>query len=98
MLGDNLPPDYVTRVSQAPSTAGRGTTSATTRTRSLKGERPDLAGKVTVPDVLIQPHSAPLGMAFYDGAQFPPTIAATPSSRCTARGTAPSAPATRSCG
>ena len=25
-----------------------------------KGERPDLAGKVTVPDVLIQPHSAPL--------------------------------------
>ena len=32
----------------------------------LKGERPDLAGKVTVPDVLIQPHSAPLGMTFYE--------------------------------
>ena len=24
-----------------------------------------------MPDVLIQPHSAPLGMTFYDGAQFP---------------------------
>ena len=36
-----------------------------------KGERPDLAGKVTVPDVLLQPHSAPLGMTFYTGAMFP---------------------------
>ncbi len=34
--------------------------------------RPDLAGKVTIPDVLIQPHSAPLGIVFYDAAQFPP--------------------------
>ena len=34
--------------------------------------RPDLADKVTVPDVLIQPHSAPLGIAFYDGGNFPP--------------------------
>ena len=25
-----------------------------------------------MPDVLIQPHSAPLGIAFYDAAQFPP--------------------------
>ena len=24
-----------------------------------------------VPDVLLQPHSAPLGLAFYDGDQFP---------------------------
>jgi glucose/arabinose dehydrogenase len=31
-----------------------------------------LAGHVTVPDVLIQPHSAPLGIAFYDGKMFPP--------------------------
>ena len=37
-----------------------------------KGERPDLEGKVTVPDVLFQAHSAPLGIAFYDGDQFPP--------------------------
>ena len=36
-----------------------------------KGERPDLAGRVSVPDVLFQPHSAPLGIAFYQGGQFP---------------------------
>jgi glucose/arabinose dehydrogenase len=37
-----------------------------------EGERTDLANKVAVPDVLIQPHSAPLGIAFYEAAQFPP--------------------------
>ena len=39
---------------------------------SVRGARPDLAAHVTVPDVLIQPHSAPLGIAFYAAAQFPP--------------------------
>jgi glucose/arabinose dehydrogenase len=33
--------------------------------------RPDLKGHVTVPDVLLQPHSAPLGLAFDTGKQFP---------------------------
>ena len=36
-----------------------------------KGARPDLVGKVATPDVLIQPHSAPLGMTFYTGTAFP---------------------------
>lgn len=36
------------------------------------GARPDLAGSVTVPDVLFQAHSAPLSITFYDGSQFPP--------------------------
>ena len=36
-----------------------------------KGERPDLAEKTVTPDVLIQPHSAPLGITFYEGSQFP---------------------------
>jgi glucose/arabinose dehydrogenase len=36
-----------------------------------KSERPDLADRVTVPDVLFQAHSAPLGIAFYDGENFP---------------------------
>jgi glucose/arabinose dehydrogenase len=38
----------------------------------LKGQRPDLAGRVAVPDALFQPHSAPLGITFYEGAHFPP--------------------------
>ena len=37
-----------------------------------KPSRPDLAGKVTMPDVLIQAHSSPLGITFYDG---PPATA-----------------------
>jgi glucose/arabinose dehydrogenase len=36
-----------------------------------KGKRPDLQNKVTVPDVLIQAHSARLQIAFYEGNNFP---------------------------
>lgn len=39
-----------------------------TRTTS---KRPDLKGSVTVPDVMIQAHSAPLQIAFYTGESFP---------------------------
>jgi glucose/arabinose dehydrogenase len=37
-----------------------------------RGERPDLKDKITVPEVLIQAHSASMGMIIYDGDQFPP--------------------------
>jgi glucose/arabinose dehydrogenase len=37
-----------------------------------KGEHPDLADRVTIPDVFIQPHSAPLQILFYEGNDFPP--------------------------
>jgi glucose/arabinose dehydrogenase len=36
-----------------------------------KGARPDLKGKVSVPDVLMQAHSAPLQIVFYEGDDFP---------------------------
>jgi len=36
-----------------------------------RGERPDLKDKVAIPDVLIEAHSASLGMTIYDGSQFP---------------------------
>jgi glucose/arabinose dehydrogenase len=36
-----------------------------------EGKRPDLHGKVIVPDVLLQSHSASLDLAFYTGKQFP---------------------------
>ena len=35
-------------------------------------KRPDLIAKSIVPDLLFQSHSAPLGLVFYDGTQFPP--------------------------
>ena len=55
----------------AGSTAGPGTTSATTRIPALKGKRPDLKGHVRVPEVLIQAHSSALSAAFYDRDAFP---------------------------
>jgi hypothetical protein len=36
-----------------------------------RGARPDLKDKITVPDVLIQAHSASMRIVFYEGAQFP---------------------------
>jgi len=51
---------------RAPFTDGPGTNIGAHEDPLHAGERPDLAHKVTVPDVLLQPHSAPLTLAFYD--------------------------------
>ncbi len=71
-IGDNLPPDYVTQVRDGAFYGWPWYYIGNHEDPSHKGERTDLAGKVTIPDVLIQPHSAPLEMAFYSGGQFPP--------------------------
>ena len=71
-LGDDLPPDYATSVREGAFYGWPWYYIGDHEDPRLKGQRPDLAGRVTVPDVLIQPHSAPLGIAFYDGTQFPP--------------------------
>jgi glucose/arabinose dehydrogenase len=72
LLGDNLPPDYVTSVKEG---AFYGWPwfyiGDHVDTRPAGGGRPDLADNITVPDVLFQPHSAPLGLAFNPGGQFP---------------------------
>jgi glucose/arabinose dehydrogenase len=73
LLGDNLPPDYVTSVKQGAFYGWPWYYIGNHEdTRPGGGRRPDLVDKVTVPDVLIQPHSAPLGLAFNPGGQFPP--------------------------
>jgi glucose/arabinose dehydrogenase len=72
MLGDDLPPDYATKVSDGAFYGWPWYYIGSHPDPRHSGERPDLANKVAVPDVLIQPHSAPLGISFYDGAQFPP--------------------------
>jgi glucose/arabinose dehydrogenase len=71
ILGDDLPPDYATKVSEGGFYGWPWYYIGGHEDPRHKGERPDLAGKVTVPDVLFQPHSAPLGIAFYSGSQFP---------------------------
>lgn len=64
-LGDNLPPDYLTRVKQGGFYGWPWYYIGDNEDPRLKGQRPDLKGKSIVPDVLIQSHSAPLGMAVY---------------------------------
>jgi len=71
-LGDNLVPDYVTRVAAQAFFGWPWYYLGDHEDPRHAGERPDLAGHVTVPDVLLQPHLAPLQMVFYDGATFPP--------------------------
>ena len=70
-LGDDLPPDYATSVRQDAFFGWPWYYIGNREDPRLKGQRPDLAGRVSLPDVLFQPHSAPLGITFYDGAQFP---------------------------
>ena len=64
-MGDNLVPDYVTRVRAGGFYGWPWYYIGPHEDPRHAGERPDLLGRVTVPDVLIQPHSAPLAMTFY---------------------------------
>jgi glucose/arabinose dehydrogenase len=64
-LGDNLPPDYVTRVKRGAFYGWPWYYLGSNPDPRQEGERPELADKVTVPDVLVQAHSAPLAMTFY---------------------------------
>jgi glucose/arabinose dehydrogenase len=64
-LGDNLPPDYVTRVKQGGFYGWPWYYLGAHEDPRLKGIRPDLKDKAIVPDTLIQSHSAPLGMVVY---------------------------------
>ncbi len=68
LLGDNLPPDYATSVKPGAFYGWPWYYIGGHEDPRRAGERPDLRGKVTVPDVLIQPHSAPLGLTFYEAA------------------------------
>jgi glucose/arabinose dehydrogenase len=67
-LGDDVPPDYVSRIREGGFYGWPWFYIGEHEDPRHRGERPDLAAKVTVPDVLIASHSAALGIAFYDGA------------------------------
>jgi glucose/arabinose dehydrogenase/cytochrome c2 len=64
-LGDDLVPDYSTRVKRGSFYGWPWYYIGSNEDPRLKGERPDLSGKVSVPDVLYQSHSAALSMTFY---------------------------------
>jgi len=64
-LGDNLVPDYVTRVKEGGYYGWPWYYIGNHEDPRHAGERPDLAGKAIVPDVLEASHSASLQMTFY---------------------------------
>ncbi len=75
-LGDELVPDYFTRVQQGqfygwPYTFLTPDKLDPRYTKDGKSERPDLAEKTVSPDVLYRSHSAALGLAFCSGDAFP---------------------------
>src|SRR5579871_6393792 len=65
LLGDNLVPDYSTHVQAGKFYGWPWYYLGDHEDPRHAGERPDLAGKVVIPDVLYQSHSAPLSLAFY---------------------------------
>lgn len=71
-LGDDLVPDYVTQVREGGFYGWPWFYMGGIQDPRHEGKRPDLKDKVIVPDVLLQSHSASLGMTFYTGDQFPP--------------------------
>jgi len=70
-LGDNLPPDYITRIKAGGFYGWPWYYIGDHQNPPHVGERPDLKGKVLVPEVLLQAHSASLCITFYEGSSFP---------------------------
>jgi glucose/arabinose dehydrogenase len=70
-LGDDLPPDYLTRIQKGYFFGWPYAYIGNHPDPDYGKKRPDLVVKTKVPDVLFHAHSAPLGLVFYDGNQFP---------------------------
>ncbi|MEO7317655.1 MAG: sorbosone dehydrogenase family protein, partial [Chthoniobacteraceae bacterium] len=70
-IGDNLVPDYITRVQDGGFYGWPWFYMGGNQDPRHAGKRPELKEKVLTPDVILQAHSASLDMTFYDGQQFP---------------------------
>jgi glucose/arabinose dehydrogenase len=70
-LGDNLVPDYITHVEKGGFYGWPWYYIGPHQDPRHQGEHPELKDKAIVPDVLMQPHNASLGLTFYDGKMFP---------------------------
>ena len=71
LIGNDLVPDYVTAVKDGAFYGWPYSYIGKNEDPRRKGERPDLVDRTVVPDVLIQAHSAVLGLVFYEGKMFP---------------------------
>ena len=70
-LGDNLVPDYITRVRQDGFYGWPWWYMGSHQDPRHAGKHPELGNKAIVPDILLQPHNASLQIAFYEGHEFP---------------------------
>lgn len=70
-LGDGLVPDYFTRVVRDGFYGWPYAYIGNHPQPDYAARRPDLVRKSLVPDVLFEAHSAPIGLTFYTGTQFP---------------------------
>ena len=75
-LGDDLVPDYLTRIRQGefygwPFAYLKPQLLDPRQVVNNKSSNPSLAAQTKTPDVLFQAHSAALGLQFYDGKSFP---------------------------
>jgi glucose/arabinose dehydrogenase len=69
-LGDGLVPDYLTRLAPG-GFYGWPYAYIGQHAQPDFPQRQDLVAKAIVPDLLFESHSAPLGLVFYEGQQFP---------------------------
>jgi len=70
-LGDDLVPDFVTRVREGAFYGWPWFYIGGNEDPRRAGEEPTLRQRVSVPDVLLQPHSASMELTFYNSGQFP---------------------------
>jgi glucose/arabinose dehydrogenase len=70
-LGPNMVPDYMVNVQDGAFYGWPWYTIGAREDPALRGKRPDLRDDVRTPEVLIQPHSSALSVAFYDHNAFP---------------------------
>jgi len=70
-LGDELVPDYLTRVADNGFYGWPYSYLGQNPQPGFGDKRPDLVAKTIVPDVPFRSHSAPIGLTFYNATQFP---------------------------
>jgi glucose/arabinose dehydrogenase len=70
-LGDDLVPDYITSLRDGGFYGWPFAYAGPNEDPRHAGERPDLVKQTVVPDVLLEAHSAVMGLVFYQGTSFP---------------------------
>lgn len=75
-LGDDLVPDYLTRLQEGefygwPYAYMKPQLLDPRRMNNGRSENPELAARTVTPDVLLEAHSAAIGLTFYTGQVFP---------------------------